>query len=137
VSGAADLRYDVHVSGMAPTAGRPLPDGYRPQWSPLAHTLVYGPTEALLTDPPITRPQADVLIEWVKGHPVSLRYIYLTHAHADHWLTTIWLDGHELFAHQVGHSDTDDTTILQVPSLSTPPVKPSPPRPTGPGSTRT
>jgi glyoxylase-like metal-dependent hydrolase (beta-lactamase superfamily II) len=176
VNGAVDLRYDVHVSGMVPTAGQPLPDGYQPQWSPLAHTLVYGPTEALLTDPPITRRQADVLIDWVQGHQVSLRYVYLTHAHADHWLTTnyllarfpeatvvaakpvlsriaaetpdgavpgLWsslfgqavpdapvtvngaefpaeglrLDGHELFAHQVGHSDTDDTTILHVPSL--------------------
>jgi hypothetical protein len=27
------------------------------------------------------------------------------------------LDGHELVAHQVGHSDTDDTTVLHVPSL--------------------
>jgi glyoxylase-like metal-dependent hydrolase (beta-lactamase superfamily II) len=176
MSGTAGLRYDVHVSGMVPAAGQPLPDGYQPQWSPLAHTLVYGPTEALLTDPPITRQQADVLIDWVKSHQVSLRYIYLTHAHADHWLTTsyllarlpeatvvaakpvlsriaadtpdgavpgLWsslfgpavpdapvtvngtefpagglrLDGHELFAHQVGHSDTDDTTVLHVPSL--------------------
>jgi glyoxylase-like metal-dependent hydrolase (beta-lactamase superfamily II) len=176
VSGTADLRYDVHVSSMVPAAGQPLPDGYAPQWSPLAHTLVYGPTEALLTDPPITRQQADALIDWVKGHQVSLRYIYLTHAHADHWLTTsyllarlpeatvvatkpvlsrivtdtpdgavpaLWsslfgeavpdapvtvngtefpaeglrLDGHELVAHQVGHSDTDDTTVLHVPSL--------------------
>jgi glyoxylase-like metal-dependent hydrolase (beta-lactamase superfamily II) len=176
VSGPADLRYDVHVSSMVPSAGQPLPDGSQPQWSPLAHTLVYGPTEALLTDPPITRQQADVLIDWVNGHQVSLRYIYLTHAHADHWLTTryllarwpqatvvatrpvlariaadtpdgavpgLWsrlfgdavpaapvalsgtefpggglrLDRHELFAHQVGHSDTDDTTVLHVPSL--------------------
>jgi len=176
MSGTPGLRYDVHVSSMVPTAGQPLPDGYQPQWSPLAHTLVCGPTEALLTDPPITRQQADALIEWVKGHQVSLRYIYLTHAHADHWLTTnyllarfpeatvvatkpilsriatdtpdgavpgLWsslfgqavpdapvtvngaefpaeglrLDGHELFAHQVGHSDTDDTTVLHVPSL--------------------
>jgi glyoxylase-like metal-dependent hydrolase (beta-lactamase superfamily II) len=74
-----------------PTAGQALPDGYRPQWSPLTHALIYGPTEALLTDPPITRRQADVLVDWVVGHRVSLRYIYPTHAHADHWLTTNYL----------------------------------------------
>ncbi|MCX4705473.1 MBL fold metallo-hydrolase [Streptomyces sp. NBC_01373] len=27
------------------------------------------------------------------------------------------LDGHELLAHEVGHSDTDDTSVLHVPSL--------------------
>jgi hypothetical protein len=27
------------------------------------------------------------------------------------------LDGHELFAHEVGHSDTDDTSILHAPSI--------------------
>ncbi|MEU4197975.1 MBL fold metallo-hydrolase [Kribbella sp. NPDC026611] len=170
------LRYHVHVSGMLPTAGQPLADGALSQWSPLSHTLIHGDTEALLTDPPITRGQADELITWVKGHRVALRYIYLTHAHADHWLTTnylqaafpdaevltsqaildriaaetpggavpgLWsslfgdavpaapitvhgtafpveglrLDGQELFAHEVGHSDTDDTSVLQVPSL--------------------
>jgi hypothetical protein len=76
VSATTDLRYDVHVSSMVPTAGPSLPDGYLAQWSPLAHTLIYGPTEALLTDPPITRQQADVLIDWVAEHRVSLRYIY-------------------------------------------------------------
>ncbi|MEV4262468.1 MBL fold metallo-hydrolase [Kribbella sp. NPDC049584] len=170
------LRYDVHVSGMIPAAGKSLADGALPQWSPLAHTLIHGDTEALLTDPPITRGQADELITWIKGHRVTLRYIYLTHAHADHWLTTNYLTaafpdvevltsqaildriagetpdaavperwsslfgdavpaapvtvhgtafaagglrlaGQELFAHEVGHSDTDDTSVLHVPSL--------------------
>jgi glyoxylase-like metal-dependent hydrolase (beta-lactamase superfamily II) len=173
---SGELRFEVHVSAMEPAAGRPLQDGSPSQWSPLSHTLIYGATEALLTDPPITRGQADDLVAWVRRHGVPLKYIYVTHAHADHWLTTnyllaqfpdaqvvttaailnriagetpdgavpgLWsslfgeavppasvtvagiafppaglrLDGHEVFAHEVGHSDTDDTSILHVPSL--------------------
>jgi glyoxylase-like metal-dependent hydrolase (beta-lactamase superfamily II) len=170
------LQYDVFVSNMAPVAGKPLPDGSPAQWSPLAHTLIYGSDQALLIDPPITREQADAVAAWVSEHNVALRYIYLTHAHADHWLTTnylldqfpeaavlssastlsriaadttaggipaLWttlfgdalppapvgvtgsrfpgdgirLDGHQVFAHEVGHTDTDDTSILHVPAL--------------------
>jgi glyoxylase-like metal-dependent hydrolase (beta-lactamase superfamily II) len=112
----------------------------------------------------------------VESHDVALRYIYVTHAHFDHFATTnyllrrfpdvtvvasdavlagiarqtpggvlagvyrdifgdalpeppltvrgsvfpaggLLLDGHELVAHEVGHSDTDDTSVLHVPSL--------------------
>jgi len=176
MSGRSGLQFEVFVSDMAPAAGEPLPDGTPSRWSPLSHTLIFGDREALLTDPPITRAQADALAEWVRRRDVALRYIYLTHGHADHWLTAnyllrsfpdaivlatqailsriaaetpggavpaLWtslfgdavppapvspngtpfpadglrLDGHELFAHEVGHSDTDDTTVLHVPSL--------------------
>ncbi|SNY53544.1 MBL fold metallo-hydrolase [Paractinoplanes atraurantiacus] len=168
------LRHEVFVSAMIPAAGPPPPDRGPSQWSSLSHTLIFGPTEALLTDPPISRGQADTLADWVDGHGVALRYIYLTHAHADHFLTTnyllrrwpeatvvagaavlsriaretpggeiseryvsffgdvlpeppvtvhgtdfpasgLTLDGHEIFAHAVGHSDTGDTTVLHVP----------------------
>jgi glyoxylase-like metal-dependent hydrolase (beta-lactamase superfamily II) len=170
------LGWDVHVSGMASAAGKPLRDGSPSRWSPLSHTLIYGSSEALLTDPPITRQQADDLVTWVTQRNVTVRYIYLTHGHADHWLTTnyllarfpeadvvttaaildriaretpegavpgLWsslfgdavppapvtvvgrvfpsegllIDGHELFAQEVGHSDTDGTSLLHVPSL--------------------
>ncbi|MGN6128285.1 MAG: MBL fold metallo-hydrolase [Humibacter sp.] len=171
-----ELQHDVHVSAMVPAAGKPLADGSPSQWSPISHALIYGTSEALVTDPPITRAQADDLIVWVRDHHVGLRYIYITHGHADHWLTTnyvqaafpdaqvvtskavldhiasetpdggvpgLWstlfgdavpgapvtvngtpfptdglrLDEQEIFAHEVGHSDTDDTSILHVPSL--------------------
>ncbi|MFJ7217465.1 MBL fold metallo-hydrolase [Amycolatopsis sp. NPDC098790] len=170
------LRYEVFVSDTAPVATPPRPDDGPSRWSTLSHTLIHGGTEALLTDPPITRTQADRLIEWVEGHDVALRYIFLTHAHFDHFVTTnhllrhfpdatvvageavlariaretpggeiseryqtffgdalpeppvtvhgaafpaggLKLDGHEVFVHEVGHSDTDDTTVLHVPSL--------------------
>ncbi|MDR7275212.1 MBL fold metallo-hydrolase [Catenuloplanes atrovinosus] len=171
-----ELHYEVFVSGMAPAASPPPPDGGPSRWSPLSHTLIYGESEALLTDPPITSAQADTLIEWIEGRHVPLRYIHLTHAHFDHFLTTnrildrfpdatvvatdavlrriaretpggqisnrytgffgdalpeppvtvhgtvfpaggLTLDGHELFAVETGHSDTDDTSVLHVPGL--------------------
>ncbi|MEV7076309.1 MBL fold metallo-hydrolase [Streptomyces sp. NPDC093990] len=175
-SPSSTLRYEVFVSDMVPAASPPAPDGCPSQWSSLSHTLIYGPSEALLTDPPITQGQADALIRWLEGRHVSLRYIYLTHGHADHYLTTNYLlrhfpdatavatgetlarirretpngqtseryisffgdvlpeppitvngtaiadaglelDGQPLFAVEVGHSDTDDTSVLHVPSL--------------------
>ncbi|WP_405512477.1 MBL fold metallo-hydrolase [Streptomyces canus] len=171
-----DLRYEVFVSDMVPVATPPRPDDGPSLWSSLSHALIYGKNEALLTDPPLTLEQADTLIKWVESHDVALRYIYLTHAHFDHFATTnyllrrfpdvtvvasdavlaritretpggvfpdtlrnlfgdvlpeppvtvqgsvfpaggLLLDGHELLAHEVGHSDTDDTSVLHVPSL--------------------
>ncbi|WP_433919017.1 MBL fold metallo-hydrolase [Streptomyces canus] len=176
MSSTTDLRYEVFVSDMVPVGTPPRPDDGPSLWSPLSHALIYGKNEALLTDPPVTREQADTLITWVKSHDVALRYIYLTHAHFDHYATTnyllhrfpdatavasdavlariaagtpggvfpdqitnifgkalpeppvtvqgsvfpvggLLLDGHELFAHEVGHSDGDDTTVLHVPAL--------------------
>lgn len=173
---STDLRYEVFVSDMVPVATPPRPDDGPSLWSSLSHALIYGKNEALLTDPPLTLEQADTLIKWVESHDVALRYIYLTHAHFDHFATTnyllrrfpdvtvvasdavlaritretpggvfpdtlrnifgdvlpeppvtvqgsvfpaggLLLDGHELFAHEVGHSDTDDTSVLHVPSL--------------------
>jgi hypothetical protein len=73
------LEFEVLVSDMVPAASPPLPDGNPSQWSPLSHTLIFGQREALLTDPPITRAQADAVADWLRRHDVALRYIYLTH----------------------------------------------------------
>ncbi|MEU3986002.1 MBL fold metallo-hydrolase [Streptomyces sp. NPDC026672] len=84
------LLYDVHVSGMTPVAPAALrlPDGTPGAWSPLAHTLIHGPTEAALVDPPITLAQAAALGDWVEGFGKRLSFIYVTHGHGDHWLGT-------------------------------------------------
>jgi glyoxylase-like metal-dependent hydrolase (beta-lactamase superfamily II) len=82
------LQYRVLVSGLLPTSGGPLPDGTPPRWSPLAHTLIYGPTEAAVVDPPITVAQATALANWIEAFGRRLSYIYVTHWHADHWLAT-------------------------------------------------
>lgn len=170
------LRYDVLVSGLLPASGAPLPNGERPRWSPLSHTLIHGPTEAALVDPPITVAQASALADWIESFGKRLAFIYVTHWHADHWLSTgelarrfpgvavyasratidrmveatpdgvpaaLWtglfpgqipdipipllaepvpesgfaVDGHHLVAVEAGHGDTDDSTVLHVPSI--------------------
>src|SRR5690349_529592 len=88
MSSTTDLRYEVFASDMVPVGTPPRPDDGPSLWSPLSHALIYGKNEALLTDPPVTREQADTLIKWVESHDVALRYIYLTHAHFDHFATT-------------------------------------------------
>jgi glyoxylase-like metal-dependent hydrolase (beta-lactamase superfamily II) len=82
------LHYDVQVSGLLPASAPPLPNGEQPHWSPLSHTLIYGPTEAVIVDPPITITQTAALADWIESHDRRLSYIYITHWHADHWLGT-------------------------------------------------
>lgn len=83
---SSKLQYRVLVSGLLPVNGLPLPDGTRPRWSPLSHTLMFGPAEAVVVDPPITVAQATALANWIESFGKRLTYIYVTHWHADHWL---------------------------------------------------
>jgi glyoxylase-like metal-dependent hydrolase (beta-lactamase superfamily II) len=85
---AASLGYDVLVSGLLPAHDDLLPTGDRPHWSPLSHTLIHGPTEAAVVDPPITVAQAAALADWIGSFGKRLSFIYITHWHADHWLGT-------------------------------------------------
>ncbi|MFI5611579.1 MBL fold metallo-hydrolase [Amycolatopsis sp. NPDC051903] len=173
---ASPLQYRVFVSGLLPVSDSPLPDGTPARWSPLSHTLVYGPTEAAVVDPPITVAQATALANWIEAFGKRLSHVYITHWHADHWLATgelarrfrgltvhasaatidrmvastpggvpggrwaewfpgqlpptpipilaepvpaagFTVDGHHVLAVEAGHSDTDDTTVLHVPSI--------------------
>jgi glyoxylase-like metal-dependent hydrolase (beta-lactamase superfamily II) len=177
---SANLNYEVFVSGLLPVRGGQLPDGSPALWSPLSHTLVYGPRTAAVVDPPITRAQARVLGDWIAEHERELAYIYVTHWHGDHWfgaaellrrfprarvlaspatrerirasvadgtMAPSWtgmfpdqisddaaiaaaanaveevpadgfdVDGSLLHSVEAGHSDTDDSTVLHVPSL--------------------
>lgn len=172
-----ELHYAVHVSNLEPLPSpSPLtpPNGEQPRWSPLSSTLIYGATEAVLVDPPVTVAQAEQVADWVAGFGVPLTGIYITHAHGDHWYGTttllkrfpdtpvhategtiaamraahpdgaptalfasilpgkladtpvlaqpvpavgLFVDGHALRAIEVGHADTDDSTVLHVPSI--------------------
>jgi glyoxylase-like metal-dependent hydrolase (beta-lactamase superfamily II) len=85
---ASSLQYDVMISGLLPANAAPMPNGERPHWSPLSHTLIHGPTEAVIVDPPITVAQTVALAEWIGSFGKRLAYIYITHWHADHWLGT-------------------------------------------------
>jgi glyoxylase-like metal-dependent hydrolase (beta-lactamase superfamily II) len=171
------LQYEVVVSPMErlPEAvGLQPPVGPPAAWSPLSSTLIYGATEVVLTDPPITTSQAERVADQVTATGRELTAIYVTHGHGDHWFGTavllrrfpsatvyatdgviaqmrraspdgwpsplfaalfpgqipetpvvarpvpeggILVDGEMLKAIEVGHSDTDDSTVLHVPSI--------------------
>jgi glyoxylase-like metal-dependent hydrolase (beta-lactamase superfamily II) len=85
---STEIQYRVYVSAMQelpPTAGIQLPNGQTPYWSPMASTLIFGPTETVLTDPPVTIEQATRLATWVENIGRPLSAIYITHGHGDHW----------------------------------------------------
>jgi len=171
------LRYEVVVSAMErlpEAAGLQPPVGPPAAWSPLSSTLIYGASEVVLTDPPITTGQAERVADRVAATGRELTAIYVTHGHGDHWFGTaallrrfpgaavyategviaqmrraspdgrpsplfaalfpgqipetpvvarpvpeggILLEGEVLRAIEVGHSDTDDSTVLHVPSI--------------------
>ncbi|HEY1571977.1 MAG TPA: MBL fold metallo-hydrolase [Pseudonocardiaceae bacterium] len=172
----AELNHAVHVSPALPLAegaGIIPPDGSLPIWSPLSTTLVYGPTEALLVDPPVTRDQGAAVATWAQRTGRTVTTVYITHQHGDHWYATteitaafpgarvvatqgtvdgmhafnpggrrppLWdsilpdqigdtpvlaepvsgeltVDGHPVLPIEMGHSDTDASTVLHVPSL--------------------
>jgi glyoxylase-like metal-dependent hydrolase (beta-lactamase superfamily II) len=80
------LSYDVFINEPQPQEGY-LPNGERKLFSPQASTLIYGTSDAVLTDPPITADQARVLGDWVAAHGRNLTDIFITHGHGDHWFT--------------------------------------------------
>ena len=163
------LSYDVFVNEPAPQDGV-LPNGERKRFSPQASTLIYGTEDAVLTDPPLTVDQADMLGDWVAERGRNVTDIFITHGHGDHWFSAallaerfgarvvatagtiaqmhgavvtrplLWdklytdippspvtavtvpdnrftLEGHELVMVEVGHTDSDDTSVLHVPDL--------------------
>jgi glyoxylase-like metal-dependent hydrolase (beta-lactamase superfamily II) len=167
------LQHKVFVSGQIPQSGRgPLPDGSTRMWSPITSTLITGRHDAVLVDPPLTKSQAAEVGDWIVASGRTLRQIYITHGHGDHWFGAIpllqrfpdvsvlategtnklmaaqnqpqfradfWdqvfpgqlpngevgvcvvdadgfeLEGVRLLPIEVGHTDTDATTILHVP----------------------
>ncbi|OAG42680.1 hypothetical protein AYO21_02963 [Fonsecaea monophora] len=83
------LQVDTYVSPPIKTATG-LDDPDKQWWQPITSTLIHGPTSAVLVDPPITTAQAEKVADWVDSvlslYPGKrLRYIYITHAHGDHY----------------------------------------------------
>ncbi|WP_155918949.1 MULTISPECIES: MBL fold metallo-hydrolase [unclassified Mycolicibacterium] len=169
-----ELRYEVMVhDGLPRNREQRLPDGSPIVSSPVASTLILGETDAVLVDPPFTRDQVQRVGDWIESFGRSLKFVYATHGHGDHWFGTdlllqrfpgavayategtiammheqattgraqMWdvdfpgqippspvvyqpiptagldLEGESLHAVEVGHTDTDDTTVLHVPSI--------------------
>jgi glyoxylase-like metal-dependent hydrolase (beta-lactamase superfamily II) len=168
------LRYETLVTdGLPRASGAKLPNGDQIFSSPTTSILIYGNTDALLVDPPMSIKQTQQVIDWIAHSGKQLKYIYSTHGHGDHWFGTkqvieafpgakayatpdsiklmqlqatvgrqkvfdvdfpgqigeapilsrpmpaggLDLEGNIVLAVDVGHTDTEGTTVLYVPSL--------------------
>ena len=168
------LNWDVFVTpGIPIVMTDMLPGLSEARFQAMASTLIHGRRDAVLVDAFMTVQQANTLADWISAKGKSLKTIYLTHGHGDHWFgigtllerfpraravatpnavkmmrlnaspefLSFWkasfpgqipdklvmaeelegnsldLEGHELIAVELGHTDTDHTTCLHVPSI--------------------
>ena len=172
---ASDLRYKGFTANRA---GRDVPQGNLPPdkaslvWMANSATLIYGEREAVLVDTFMTVEQCSNLADLIVASGKSLKAIYVTHGHPDHFFglqvlldrfpnvkalatpevvakmrrqitpetlpnrrkqfpglpdvisianplegNEIDLEGNKLVVVRVGHTDTEDTTCLHVPSI--------------------
>jgi glyoxylase-like metal-dependent hydrolase (beta-lactamase superfamily II) len=170
----APLQYKVFTA-TRPGLNRDLPPGKESlSWVANSATLIYGERDAVLVDTFLTVEHTRGLADAIAASGKTLKTIYITHAHGDHYfgikvlqdrfpnakavalptvaaqmklqstpekLDTRWrklfpnqiadviataeplegneidLEGHKLVVVKVGHTDTDDTTCLHVPSI--------------------
>jgi glyoxylase-like metal-dependent hydrolase (beta-lactamase superfamily II) len=168
------LRYKVFTV-TRPGLNRDVPPGKESlQWVANSATLIYGEQDAVLVDTFLTVEQSNGLADAIVASGKTVKAIYVTHAHGDHFfgikvlqdrfpgakalaapavvarmklqitpekLNGRWrklfpnqipdvisiadplqgdeieLEGNKLVVVQVGHTDTDDTTCLHVPSI--------------------
>ena len=171
----AALRYKVFTANRP---GRVVPSGHLPPgkesliWIANSATLIYGERDAVLVDTFMTVEQCSGLADAIVASGKTLKAIYVTHGHPDHFFglkilqdrfpnaqalatrevvakmrlqiapeklddrrkqfpnlpdvisianplegNEIDLEGNKLVVVRVGHTDTDDTTCLHVPSI--------------------
>jgi glyoxylase-like metal-dependent hydrolase (beta-lactamase superfamily II) len=168
------LKYKVFTV-TRPGLNRDVPTGKESlQWVANSSTLIYGERDAVLVDTFLTVEQTNGLADAIVASGKTLKAIYVTHAHGDHFfgikvlqdrfpeakalatpevvarmkvqsapekLNGRWrklfpsqipdvisivdplasneidLEGEKLAVVRVGHTDTDDTTCLHVPSI--------------------
>ena len=173
-SKAPPLKYKVFTATRA-GLNRDVPPGKEPlMWVANSATLIHGEQDAVLVDTFLTVEQCNTLADAIVASGKTLKAIYVTHAHGDHFfgikvlqdrfpnvkalatpevvakmklqitpdkLNNRWrklfpnqipdiisvaeplegneidLEGSKLLVVRVGHTDTDDTTCLHVPSI--------------------
>ncbi|RFU78370.1 metallo-beta-lactamase domain-containing [Trichoderma arundinaceum] len=91
------LQVDTFVSPPTKIATG-LPEVSKQWWQPETSTLIHGPNNAVLCDPPITIQQCTVLADWIDSvfelyatstqPKKKLQFIFITHAHGDHFFGT-------------------------------------------------
>src|SRR5206468_542238 len=109
-----ELHYEVHVEPQVPQSGRgPLPDGSTRMWSPITSTLITGKHDAVLFDPPLTTSQAADVGDWISASGRTLRHIYITHGHGDHWFGAIPLLQRFPGVSVLATSGTQDVMVAQ------------------------
>ncbi len=133
----SELHWDVYVTPGIPVETLDLPPGRQQRmWSPISATLISGERDAVLVDAFITVEQARARLvatpEVVKMMRQQASPQYL----ASFWTprfpgqladqlvlaeelsgNVIDLEGHDLVVVPLGHTDTDNTTCLHVPSI--------------------
>ncbi|MCI1894257.1 MAG: MBL fold metallo-hydrolase [Lactobacillus sp.] len=79
------LKYDV-LNNRRDGVTRGVPEETKAlQWVSNTATLIADEQNAVLVDTYMTRSANQELIDWIKAHHINVKYIYLTHAHADHF----------------------------------------------------
>ncbi|HLJ13380.1 MAG TPA: MBL fold metallo-hydrolase [Bryobacteraceae bacterium] len=80
------LGVNVFTAPGKPMVGeRPRPFGEALGFDPMTSTLIFGEHDAVLVDAQTTVAEAEALADWVALHRRNLRFIYITHGHADHF----------------------------------------------------
>lgn len=88
------LQVDTFVSRPIKTVSG-LSEPSKQWWQPETSTLIHGPNNAVIIDPPLTINQTKELSDWIESvlalypnesqQQKKLQYIYITHAHGDHF----------------------------------------------------
>jgi glyoxylase-like metal-dependent hydrolase (beta-lactamase superfamily II) len=81
------LQVDVYVAPAIPAVTGST-DPKKSVWSPISCTLIHGPNSAVIVDTPISVSETEKLAEWIEQTipGKTLEYIFVTHAHGDHFL---------------------------------------------------
>jgi glyoxylase-like metal-dependent hydrolase (beta-lactamase superfamily II) len=75
--------------GKTMVGERPKPFGEPFGFDPITSTLIFGEYDAVLVDAMGTVAEAEALADWIALHNRNLETIYITHAHFDHFCSTV------------------------------------------------